>query len=307
VRGGRGEGPRRGGDSVRGARGRGTDRGRGGFGGVRGGRAGATNTPRAAPSGPTTDSAAWDTTPAANEPKEPEHTDEKAAAPEEQSTVVAAATAVAGAAKKTWASMFTAPKPAPAVSKSADKSAPAPEEHTSVPDEAPAHEAVQEHASHSEELPIPPVADDIVQDPPIFAEDTPKSTPDKFEEASGPEITLTPSKHELTVENVEHLPDESHPPPTETAFSTVASSKDIGSAVATPLNGPTQPPFGRPGIGGYATTAKPKLSEKIEGTAGSCGHAGQPRCGQGSCSVWQFGLGRLFRIRCGRGQGRSRD
>jgi hypothetical protein len=257
--GGRGDASRRGGESVRGGRGRGTDRGRGGFGGTRGGRGGTTSgTPRAASSIPTTESAAWDTTPAASaEPNENGQAAEQTKdAPEHKSTVEAAASAVAGAAKKTWASMFSAPpKPAPAPPKPAEKPVPAPEEHKQVPDETPAHEVAQEPAVQAEELPIPPIADEAVHTPPIAVEDTSKLTPDKAGDASGPELTLTPSKDKLTEENVEHLPDESHPPPTETAFSTVASSRDIGSAVATPLGNTAQPALGRPGMGGYATSA----------------------------------------------------
>jgi hypothetical protein len=267
VRGGRGEVPRRGTDSVRGGRGRGTDRGRGGFGGTtRGGRGGATSGPRAAAASiPTTESNAWDTTPAASEPKENGQATEQAKdTTEHKSTVEAAATAVAGAAKKTWASMFSAPKPAPAPPKPAEKPAPAAEESKAVPDETPAHEVAQEPAVQAEELPIPPIADEAVQTPPITVDDTSKLTPDKAGDSSGAELNLTPSKDKLTEENVEHLPDESHPPPTETAFSTVASSKDIGSAVATPLGTTSQPPLGRPGIGGYATSA-------LKATSGS-GH-----------------------------------
>jgi hypothetical protein len=261
TRGGRGDAARRGGDSVRGGRGRGTDRGRGGFTGTRGGRGGTTSTsgaPRAASSIPTTESAAWDTTPAAAaEPKENGQAAEQTKdAPEHKSTVEAAASAVQSAAKKTWASMFSAPpKPAPAVPKPAEKPVPAPEEHKHEPDETPAHEIAQEPAVHAEELPIPPIADEAVQTPPITVDDTSKLTPDKDGDASGPELTLTPSKDKLTEENVEHLPDESQPPRTETAFSTVASSKDIGSAVATPLGTSAQPSIGRPGLGGYATSA----------------------------------------------------
>lgn len=251
ARGARGDAPRRGGDSVRGGRGRGTDRGRGG---LRGGRGGATNGPRAAAgSVPTSESSAWDTHPVAEEPKENGQGAEHASAvPEALEKPVAA---VAAAAKKTWASMFSAPKPAPAVPKPAAKTAPAHDEPTPAPVETPAHEVAQEPVSHAEELPTPPIADEVVQEPPIAIEDTSKLTPDKIDDGVPPELTLTPSKDQLTEENVEHLPDESHPPPTETAFSTVASSKDIGSAVATPLNGPTHAPIGRPAVGGYATTA----------------------------------------------------
>ncbi|KAJ4377872.1 RNAPII degradation factor [Neocucurbitaria cava] len=250
-RGSRGEGPRRGGDSVRGGRGRGTDRGRGG---LRGGRGGSTTGPRAATgSVPTTESPAWEVPPVAEDPKENGQATEHTSMTEKVAEPVAA---VAAAAKKTWASMFAAPKPPPAVPKPAAKHAPAPGEPTPTSNETPAHEVAQEPSAHVEDLPIPPIADEVVAGPALGAtEDTSKLTPDKGNEGLGPEVTLTPSKDELTVENVEHLPDESHPPPTETAFSTVASSKDIGSAVATPLSGPTQAPIGRPGIGGYATSA----------------------------------------------------
>ncbi|KAL6706557.1 RNAPII degradation factor [Coniothyrium glycines] len=256
-RGSRGEGPRRGSDSGRGGRGRGTDRGRGG---LRGGRGGAsTNGPRnAGDSVPTTESAAWGVPVVAEEPKDTATGVDAitAAAPEAVKPIVEP---VVAAAKKTWASMFAAPKPPPAVPKYATKSGPTEEEssHTQadIPSDTPTHEIAQESAVQPEELPIPPVADEAIETPPILHDDTSKSTPDKIDEGNAPELILTPSKDQLTEENVEHLPDESHPPPTETAFSTVASSRDIGSAVATPLNGPTQAPIGRPGIGGFQTTA----------------------------------------------------
>ncbi|KAF1920863.1 hypothetical protein BDU57DRAFT_509331 [Ampelomyces quisqualis] len=269
LRGARGEAPRRGGDSVRGGRGRGTERGRGGFGGARGGRGGtpAASGPRAASSIPTTEPAAWDTTPATTQPHENGQATEPAKDDSEhkgkvEAKVEAAASAVTGAAKKTWASMFSAPKPAHP--KPAEKAAPPTDESKSVPSETPAHEVAQEPAVHAEELPIPLAADTAVETPPLAVEDTAKSTPEQVGAGLGPDLTLTPSKDKLTEENVEHLPDESNPPPTETAFSTVASSRDIGSAVATPLSTAAQQPVGRPGIGGFATSA-------LKATSGS-GH-----------------------------------
>jgi hypothetical protein len=254
----------RGTDSGRGGRGgRGTERGRGG---IRGGRGGAASGPRAAAgSVPTTESSAWDTPAVAEEPmeaKEAKEDDQTVHAPEATPDALKPAVeAGLTAAKKTWASMFAAPKPPPAVPKAAPKPAAAPEtrtpahDETPVRDETPAHEVAQESAVQAEELPIPPVADEAIETPPITAEDTSKMTPEKGDDGVAPELTLTPSGDQLTQENVEHLPDVSNPPPTETAFSTVASSKDIGSAVATPLNGPTQAPIGRPAIGGFQTTA----------------------------------------------------
>lgn len=238
----------RGSDSIRG-RGRGTDRGRGGFRG--GNRGGAANGTRAAGASsiPTTESPAWDV-PApveSNEAAQPP----AAAEPEAAKPVVPAAPA-----KKTWASMF-APVPKPAAPKPVAKPTPPPEEPVPVPVEAPANEVPQETAAEAEDLPIPPVADEIVEESPAVVEDTSNLTPEKVQDSTGPEISLTPSKDELTKDNVEHLPDESQPPPTETAASTVASSKDIGSlaSVATPLGTPHQTPIGRPALGGFQTSA----------------------------------------------------
>ncbi|KNG49432.1 rnapii degradation factor def1 [Stemphylium lycopersici] len=256
---GRPDGARRGVDSGRGGRGgRGTDRGRGG---IRGGRGGAAAGPRtAAGSVPTTESSAWDTPAVAEEPDEAKHDDTTAQAPEATPDAIKPAVeATMTAAKKTWASMFAAPKPAPApaVPKAAPKPAPAaaPETPSQVPDGTPANDVPQEPPVPAEEVPTPPAAEKTIETPPAVPNDTPKKTPEKGTEVATPDVTLTPSGDQLTQENVEHLPDESHPPPTETAFSTVASSKDIGSAVATPLNGPTHAPIGRPAIGGFQTTA----------------------------------------------------
>lgn len=69
-------------------------------------------------------------------------------------------------------------------------------------------------------------------------------------------IDLPPSKDKLTEDNVEHLPDSSHPAPTGTAASTVESSRGPDStSVSIVAQGQQQPPIGRPAMGGYATTA----------------------------------------------------
>ena len=155
------------------------------------------------------------------------------------------------AAKKTWASMFakpaepTPPKPAP-------KAAEPPKEPTPAAAETPAPaEVAQEPAIQAEELPIPPVADEV-EEPTIIVDDATK-TPEKAEEPT-PEPTET--SQPLTKENVAQVPEgDAHPPATETQFSTVASSRDIGSAVATPLSTVGQPSSSRPAVGGFATTA----------------------------------------------------
>ena len=249
-------GDRRGGDSIRG-RGRGADRGRGGFRG--GARGGAVNGARASgTSVPTVESPAWDV-PATSA----EATENGKATPGEQPAAVHAsepdAPKVAPTTAppvKTWASMFAKPKPASVVPKpAAQLQPPAAEEPKPVPIDIPTHEIQQEAAVQAEELPIPPVADEVVEEPPATAEVPTILTPEKQEQGSiaDTDADLTPSKDELTKDNVEHLPDMSHPPPTETAASTVASSRDIG--VATPLSTSGQAPIGRPAIGGFATTA----------------------------------------------------
>jgi len=96
-------------------------------------------------------------------------------------------------------------------------------------------------AAEEDTTPIPQVADEL-------------SANDSLEDLSGtedPSITITPSKDQLTEENVEHLPDSSHPAPTDTAASTVDSHSATPSVV-----GQTQPiPIGRPPMGGFATSA----------------------------------------------------
>jgi hypothetical protein len=51
-----------------------------------------------------------------------------------------------------------------------------------------------------------------------------------------PEATITPSKDELTEDNLEQLPDTSAPAPTATAASTAASSWDPRNAPSTPYS-----------------------------------------------------------------------
>jgi hypothetical protein len=243
----------RGGDSVRGGRARGTDRGRGGFrGGARGGAAANGTRPTGTPSIPTTESPAWDIPEVSTEPKEdaPAAIEEPTAPAQTHKAETPKAAAAVPEGKKTWASMFAKPKPAPAPPKSAVQPAVA-QEQAPPHAETPAQEEPQE-AAPEPELPEEPIADESVSEPQAIEADL---TPDIQE--PGPELTLTPSKDELTKDNVEHLPDESQPPPTETAASTVAGSADIGSiaGVATPLSTTTQAPIGRPAVGGYATTA----------------------------------------------------
>jgi len=259
TRGTRGRGSH---DSVRGGRGRGTERGRGGF---RGSRGGAPNGTRATGQTSVPTAEAWDGT--TTTATVPEAKDEALTTVQPTTTQITEPEAPKVAAsqqappQKTWASIFQTTKPLPkpalaAVPKPAVPP-PKPEESTPVPPEIPSIEPVAEAVVEAEELPIPPVADEVTEEVPSPPVETPGLAPDKPLEDSGSDSNLAPSKDELTRDNVEHLPDTSHPPPTETAASTVASSRDIGSTVgvATPLNTSTQLPVSRPAVGGYATTA----------------------------------------------------
>ncbi|KAF2872213.1 hypothetical protein BDV95DRAFT_38868 [Massariosphaeria phaeospora] len=256
LRGGGGRGAReRGGDSIRSGRGRGTERGRGGFRG-RGGAS--TNGPRGAPSVPTVESPAWDA-PAApaedNTNNQATSGEQSAAAHVSESEPPKAASA--SSAAKTWASMFAKPKPAPATPKQAAQNPPPQQDPSPGPAETLAHDAAHEPAVEAEELPIPPVADEIAEEPSVALEDVAKLTPGEIGGDATSELNITPSKDELTKDNVEQVLDASMPAPTETAASTVASTKDIGSiaGIATPLSMSGQAPIGRLAVGGYATTA----------------------------------------------------
>lgn len=255
TRAGRGRG---GHDSARGGRGR-TERGRGGFRGTRGGAQVSTNGARAATgptSVPTTESSAWDNTAASenNENAQNPAWEQQPVAQTGEPKVQKSFAVPQAATKKTWASVAK-PAPAPAPPKPVTQAPVVPEERAPAPIETPAHEEVPETVAESEELPIPPVADEILEETQAAPEELSSFTPENPLEESGDE--LTPSKHDLTEDNVEHLPDVSAPPPTETAASIVASSRDIGSVVgvATPLSSAPQAPIGRPAIGGYAITA----------------------------------------------------
>ncbi|KAL1650272.1 RNAPII degradation factor [Diplodia intermedia] len=253
-------------EGTRGGRGRGTERGRGGFRGGRGG-AHAANGSRsgAGVSVPTTESSAWDTTAATTDANNAWDTDAPtnsgaAAADDAEAKPAATPEAVKKPAapqeppKKTWASMFAKPKPAPAPPKPAAV-APPPEPAAPEPVAEPEPTKEIEKAVEAEELPIPPVADEApaAETAPAAPAEPPVVTPEVPEL---PSAQITPSKDELTKENVENLPDLAEPAPTGTAASTVASGSVVG--VATPLTGAQRTQAARPGpaIGGFATVAQ---------------------------------------------------
>lgn len=143
-----------------------------------------------------------------------------------------------GPTKKTWASMFNQPKPAPAPAvpapqkqqpASAPVSAPAAVEQPSIPEPIAAPEEPAPVEVPEEAAPVPQI-----------------ETPTDLAEV------LEPPRDPLTEDNLEHLPDTSIPPATQTVASTIGSD---APGKATPLGPGPQAPIGRPAIGGYASSA----------------------------------------------------
>lgn len=256
TRGARGRG---GFEGSRGGRGRGSERGRGGHRGGRGGHAITNGTTKDATSVQTTESSAWDTTAPVEAgsnswddtaPKDTAEAGQSAwseAAPAAAPDVAKSSVISDSSAKKTWASMFAKPK-LPAVLQPQKEipatQPPAAEHEKAVPTTT---EPISEETTMPQPVAEPSVMPSAIEEPALEA--APVERPITSE---GEDIVLTPSKHPLTEENVEHLPDESIPPATQTVASTSGS---LDPRNLTPL--PTQqPPIGRPPVGGYATAAQ---------------------------------------------------
>ena len=140
-----------------------------------------------------------------------------------------------GPPKKTWAQMLSKPTPVPPPQKPTQAAS---LESTQPP---PIEEPPTAAAAEQDELPIPPVAEEVQLDE--DSEENPAT-----EDIS---IDLPPSKDQLTEDNVEHLPDSSHPPATDTAASTI----DSNSATPSVVPQSQQVPIGRSALGGFATSA----------------------------------------------------
>lgn len=129
--------------------------------------------------------------------------------------------------QKTWASMLrqsTAPKPAPK-----PKETPAPKPAEAIEPLPP----VEPAAPTSEPQPDATPEDTVKPTPPPVTTEAPKVVE--------PEAALPQPEDDLTKQNLEQLPDESHPPTTATAASTAADSWDPRqaqptSAAVTPLS-----------------------------------------------------------------------
>lgn len=274
ARGGRGRG---GIEGSRGRGGRGSDRARGGFRGGRGGHATTNGAPKDVntASVPTTESSAWDTPQAAAEtgtsawdttPADSSKdvnttgsgawgtstTTEATPVPTTETGKSSVATD-APAPKKSWASMFAQPKPAPVA---IPKPAPKPALQAPVTSTEPAPAAAEPEVKPTETpqdntaqaVPAPVTQEPVVETPTAAPEPAVQTPQSVSSQAAAPATPHEP----LTQENVEHLPDDSHPPSTFTTASTVGSSDPRN---LTPVPG-QQPPIGRPAAGGFATSAQ---------------------------------------------------
>ncbi len=154
----------------------------------------------------------------------------------------AASSIIPDGVKKSWASMFASPAPVPAPKKTPEPIvekfvkpnpplvnlltlfsrpvAPARVEKPEEPTEPPA------------QMPVEPALEPSTADKPIEPAHT-TETPIPTEE---PEVLITPSKDELTEDNLEQVPDTSAPASTATAAGTAASSWDPRSAAGTPYD-----------------------------------------------------------------------
>lgn len=241
---------RNGPDSGRGGRGRGNERGRGGRGrGAAATQTNGTHTKPAPLSVPTDQSAVWNA-PAkeavADDSKPP--TESTGVATSTVDNAKAVASTVVPDGKRTWASMFNKPEPAP----------------KPVKEPVPVVEKVPEKAAP--ELPVEPeVAQETPQievaEPAAVTEDVAPVEETQPVEALVVEeeiAPLAPSNSDLTEVNLEQVLDTSAPAPTTTAASTGASSWDPrtgapGGTQYSALQG--QPAATRPAASGFATSA----------------------------------------------------
>ncbi|KAJ6445954.1 RNAPII degradation factor Def1 [Purpureocillium lavendulum] len=234
-------------------RGRGSDRG----GAARGGRGrsahagtnGARNKEASQLSVPTEESSAWD-----NEKAQADKPEPKTAAAEKPSVTATTSDLPKAAAPqaKTWASMLrqsTAPKPAP------------------VPKEATAPKPAESVEPQAAAEPVHPEPEPAVEEPEEATPVAQHVEPVQAAAVSQPEVSLPPTKDELTETNLEQVVDDSKPPATDTAASTAADSWDPRqspvSANATPLSAAQQQHQAqRAATSGFATSAMKATAER---------------------------------------------
>lgn len=167
-------------------------------------------------------------------------------APEIEASAVSSSIIPEGT-KKSWASIL---KPVPAPSPEPKKKAPVPvERHAEETKPIKSSDTVALEPAHIEEE---------TSSEPVAMETTPVAAP-----VYEPEVSITPSKDELTETNLEKVLDASEPPPTATAASTAASSWDPRNGNDSAPYSSTQQQPSRTPVSGYATTA-----QKATGVAG---------------------------------------
>ena len=252
LRGSRGRGASEG---TRGGRSRGSDRGRSSTRGLRGGlmngtRGSHTAKVDEAPSAETPswdtpaiiDSAtpSWDSAVAEGTPLEPGWESISAAdvsrSPQAEQDQPQPSSKPDGT--RSWASMFSKPKPAPA---------------PKAPRSAPSHDAPIEPSVAA--ISMPSETDMVGLPPPPMdqSSDIPNTPPTSDLAIAEPPANITPSKDELTETNLEQVLDVSGPPPLATAASTVAST--IEPQHGSSMQSSQQQSGSRPPLGGYATSA----------------------------------------------------
>ena len=127
--------------------------------------------------------------------------------------------------KNTWASMLRGTTPVPA---------------TKAPESTPVEGAV----------PSSDISSGYVE---VTHSDIDEQAAAQADNAAGHQGDLPPSESKLTKDNVEHLPDSSHPAPTGTAASTVESSRAESGPASVVV--PAQPAKSPLAMGGFATSA----------------------------------------------------
>lgn len=129
------------------------------------------------------------------------------------------------------------------------KPVPVPVQPKPVAEPAPVLEAPSEASSGFVEVTHADAEPEEERPTSVPVEEVPISEPPEVAEPEAPTVELTPSKDQLTEENVEHLPNDAQPPPTGTAASEVESSRGPDSAAPSTI-GQTQAPIARPALGG---------------------------------------------------------
>jgi hypothetical protein len=171
---------------------------------------------------PTVEPTAWGAAPTEEEQPSSDAWGSTASEAAPSTAAKVASSIIPDGVKKSWASMFATPAPAP-------KKPAAVEKYVQI---IPSNFIL----ANSPRRPLKPTKPKETPEPPAIQPEVPipESGPAEPAEVPAidtstlaePEISIPPTKDELTVDNLEQLPDNSHPIPTATVASTTASSWD---------------------------------------------------------------------------------